>query len=179
MSNVKKAVLTAICIALCYVLPLLFHGVQNAGRVFLPMHLPVFLCGLLCGWPYGLLCGLAGSALSHLLTGMPPVVVLPSMLLELAVYGLVSGFMMKKIHTKCVYADIYISLLCAIVTGRVLAGIAQALLFSAGTYSMDKWIASYALVSWPGTLIQLIVVPAVIIAAMRANLIPPRYHRGA
>lgn len=179
MSNVKKAVLTAICIALCYVLPLLFHGVQNAGRVFLPMHLPVFLCGLLCGWPYGLLCGLAGPALSHLLTGMPPVVVLPSMLLELAAYGLVSGFMMKKIHTKCVYADIYISLLWAIVTGRVLAGIAQALLFSAGTYSMDKWIASYALVSWPGTLIQLIVVPVVIIAAMRANLIPPRYHRGA
>lgn len=43
MSNVKKTALTAICIALCYVLPLLFHGVQNAGRVFLPMHLPVFL----------------------------------------------------------------------------------------------------------------------------------------
>ena len=48
ISVVKKSIITAVCIALCYVVPLLFHGVQNAGRVFLPMHLPVFLCGLIC-----------------------------------------------------------------------------------------------------------------------------------
>ena len=51
MSTVKKSIITAVCIALCYVLPLLFHGIQGAGQIFCPMHIPVFLCGLVCGWP--------------------------------------------------------------------------------------------------------------------------------
>ena len=29
----------------------------GAGMIFLPMHIPVLLCGLACGWPYGLICG--------------------------------------------------------------------------------------------------------------------------
>lgn len=58
MSYVKKAILTAACIALCVVLPMAFHSIPNAGSVFLPMHIPVLLCGLICGWPFGLLCGL-------------------------------------------------------------------------------------------------------------------------
>ena len=127
MSVVKKSIITAVCIALCYVVPLLFHGVQNAGRVFLPMHLPVFLCGLICGWQYGLLCGLAGPALSSLLTSMPPAAMLPSMMLELAVYGCVSGLMMRFIRTKNTYADLYISLIAALLCGRVVAGLMQAL----------------------------------------------------
>mgnify|MGYP000081354519 FL=1 len=46
MSTVKKSIITAVCIALCYVLPLLFHGIQGAGQIFCPMHIPVFLCCL-------------------------------------------------------------------------------------------------------------------------------------
>ena len=42
MSTVKKSIITAVCIALCYVLPLLFHGIQGAGQIFCPMHIPVF-----------------------------------------------------------------------------------------------------------------------------------------
>ena len=76
MTTIKKMVMTAICIALCVVLPLLFHWVPNAGSVFLPMHIPVLLCGLLCGWPYGLVCGLLGPLVSSF-TGMPPLPVLP------------------------------------------------------------------------------------------------------
>ena len=94
MSTVKKSIITAVCIALCYVLPLLFHGIQGAGQIFCPMHIPVFLCGLVCGWQFGLLCGLAGPALSSALCGMPPVSILPSMMIELAVYGLIAGSMM-------------------------------------------------------------------------------------
>ena len=71
MSQVKRAMITAVCIALCVVLPMAFHSIQNAGAIFCPMHIPVLLCGLLVGWPYGLLCGLAGPLLSSLLTGMP------------------------------------------------------------------------------------------------------------
>ncbi len=68
MSVVKKSIITAVCLALCVVLPQAFHAVPNAGSVYLPMHLPILLCGLICGWPFGLLCGLAGPALSTLFT---------------------------------------------------------------------------------------------------------------
>ncbi len=177
ISIVKKSIITAVCIALCYVVPLLFHGVQNAGRVFLPMHLPVFLCGLICGWQYGLLCGLAGPALSSLLTSMPPVAILPSMMLELAVYGCVSGLMMRFIRTKNTYADLYISLIAALLCGRVVAGLMQALIFSKGAYSMTAWVSGYVVTSWPGTLIQLVLLPSVVFALMKAHLIPERYPK--
>lgn len=177
MSVVKKSIITAVCIALCYVVPLLFHGVQNAGRVFLPMHLPVFFCGLICGWQYGLLCGLAGPALSSLLTSMPPAAMLPSMMLELAVYGCVSGLMMRFIRTKNTYADLYISLIAALLCGRVVAGLMQALIFSKGAYSMTAWVSGYVVTSWPGTLIQLVLLPSVVFALMKAHLIPERYPK--
>ena len=177
MSIVKKSIVTAVCIALCYVLPLLFHGIQNAGSIFLPMHLPILLCGLLCGWPFGLLCGIAGPALSSALTGMPPVVILPSMMLELAVYGIVTGLMMKIVRTGRTYADLYISLIAAIAAGRIVAGLAQALIFAGGSYSLAAWAASYLVTSWPGTLLQLVLLPSIAAALMKAHLVPARYAR--
>ena len=162
MTTVKKSIITAVCIALCYVLPLMFHGIQNAGSIFCPMHIPVFICGLICGWPYGLLCGIAGPLLSSALTAMPPAAMLPSMMVELAVYGAVAGLMMKLVHTKSTYADLYISLITAIVCGRVLAGVAKALIFARGSYSMAAWVAGNVVTSWPGTVIQLVFIPGIV-----------------
>ena len=177
MTTVKKSIITAVCIALCYVIPLMFHGIQNAGSIFCPMHIPVFICGLICGWPYGLLCGIAGPMLSSALTAMPPVAILPSMMVELAVYGAVAGLMMKLVHTKSIYADLYISLITAIVCGRVLAGVAKALIFARGSYSMAAWVAANVVTSWPGTVIQLVFIPSIVFALMKANLIPQRYPK--
>ncbi|MGM9574910.1 MAG: ECF transporter S component [Oscillospiraceae bacterium] len=177
MTTVKKSIITAVCIALCYVLPLMFHGIQNAGSIFCPMHIPVFICGLICGWPYGLLCGIAGPLLSSALTGMPPAAMLPSMIVELAVYGAAAGLMMKLVHTKSTYADLYISLITAIICGRVLAGVAKALIFARGSYSMAAWVAANVVTSWPGTVIQLVFIPSIVFALMKANLIPQRYPK--
>ena len=177
MSNVKKSIITAVCIALCYVIPLMFHGIQNAGSIFCPMHIPVFICGLICGWQYGLLCGIAGPALSSALSGMPPVAILPSMMVELAVYGTAAGLMMKLVRTKSTYADLYISLIVAIVCGRVLAGLAKALIFGRGSYSMSAWIAGSVVTSWPGTVIQLVFIPTIVFALMKSHLIPERYPK--
>lgn len=177
MSNVKKSIITAVCIALCYVIPLMFHGIQNAGSIFCPMHIPVFICGLICGWQYGLLCGIAGPALSSALSGMPPVAILPSMMVELAAYGTASGLMMKLVRTKSTYADLYISLIVAIVCGRVLAGLAKALIFARGSYSMSTWIAGSVVTSWPGTVIQLVFIPTIVFALMKSHLIPERYPK--
>ena len=177
MSNVKKSIITAVCIALCYVIPLMFHGIQNAGNIFCPMHIPVFICGLICGWQYGLLCGIAGPALSSALSGMPPVAILPSMMVELAAYGTAAGLMMKLVRTKSTYADLYISLIVAIVCGRVLAGLAKALIFARGSYSMSAWIAGSVGTSWPGTVIQLVFIPTIVFALMKSHLIPERYPK--
>lgn len=177
MTSVKKSIITAVCIALCYVLPLMFHGIQNAGSIFCPMHIPVFICGLVCGWPYGLLCGLAGPALSSALSGMPPVAYLPSMMVELAIYGLAAGLMMKLVHTKSTYADLYISLIVAIICGRVLAGVAKALIFARGSYTISAWVAGSVVTSWPGTVIQLVFIPTIVFALMKSHLIPERYPK--
>ena len=83
MSPVKKIVLTALFTALCVVLPMAFHSIPNAGSIFLPMHIPVLLCGLVCGWAYGGLCGLVGPLLSSVMTSMPPAAVLPGMMVEI------------------------------------------------------------------------------------------------
>ena len=102
MSQVKRAMITAVCIALCVVLPMAFHSIQNAGAIFCPMHIPVLLCGLLVGWPYGLLCGLAGPLLSSLLTGMPAMGYLPCMMVELGAYGLLCGLSMRNLCGECI-----------------------------------------------------------------------------
>lgn len=175
MSNVKKSIITAVCIALCVVLPMAFHSIQNAGSILGPMHIPVLLCGLIAGWPFGLLCGLAGPLLSSLITGMPPMAYLPPMMVELAVYGLVAGLMMKLIHTKIVYADLYISLITAMLAGRVVAGIAKALIFAPGSLTMTVWATSYFVTSLPGIVIQLVLLPTIVFALMKAKLIPARY----
>lgn len=88
------------CLALCILVPLLFHTVPNGGSIYLPMHLPVLLCGMLCGAGYGLACGLLGPALSFLLTAMPAAAMLPAMMAECGAYGLVTGLMLKLLHTK-------------------------------------------------------------------------------
>ena len=176
ISTVKKSILTAVCIALCVVLPQAFHAIPNAGSVYLPMHIPVLLCGLICGAPYGLLCGLAGPALSHLFTGMPPIGMLPAMLIECAVYGLIAGIMMA-VKTRKLYADLYLSLIAAMLAGRIVSGIAKALIFSAGEYSMALWVTGSFVTSLPGIIIQLVLLPTIVFALMKARLIPERYPK--
>ena len=177
MSAVKKSIITAVCIALCVVLPQAFHAIPNAGSIYLPMHIPVLLCGLICGWPYGLLCGLAGPALSALITGMPPAAVLPGMMVECGVYGLAAGLLMQLVRTKRLYADLYISLVAAMLLGRVVSGAAKALIFSAGSYSMASWVAGSFVTALLGIIIQLALLPSIVYALMRARLIPQRYPK--
>ncbi len=173
-SPVKKLVYTAICAALCVVLPMAFHAVQDAGMIFLPMHIPVLLCGLICGWPYGLVCGVIGPLLSSLLTSMPPAAMLPSMAVECAMYGCITGLMMGFVRTKSPAADLYISMVCAMVLGRVLAGFAKALIFAPGTPAF-AWVTTSLVAGIPGIVIQLVLIPLVVLTLTKAKLIPQRY----
>ena len=171
----KKSVITAACIAMCAVLPMIFHAIPNAGNIWLPMHIPVLLCGLLCGWKFGLLCGVAGPFISSILTQMPPAAYLPSMILELAAYGGISGALSDIIHTGNNLADLEISLILSMIGGRLIYGVANSLIFHFGNYSLKVWLTSAFLTAIPGIILQLFLIPTVIIALQRADLIPERY----
>lgn len=170
--QLRKMILCALCVALCVVLPLAFHGIPNAGVVLCPMHIPVLLCGLIAGWQYGAVCGLLGPLVSAVLTGMPPAAVLPSMMVELTVYYLVAGLLMKLVHTGKLVLDIYISLGTALIAGRVLAGIAKALFFAPGTYTMQAWVTASFITAFPGIVLQLLLVPGIVYTLAKAKLIP-------
>ena len=178
LTSVKKTVMTAACSALCVILPMIFHSFPNGGSIFLPMHIPVLLCGFICGWPYGLLCGMAGPVLSSLITGMPPAAVLPAMMIECAVYGGVVGFMMTKIRTGNYYVDLYTCLITAMLLGRIASGVVKALIFAPET-TLAVWAVSSFVTALPGIALQLLLLPSLVFALTKARIIPERYPKGA
>lgn len=178
MTASKRITLCAVCIALCYALPVAFHAVALGG-ILSPMHIPVLLCGLVCGGGSGLICGIIGPVLSSLLSGMPPALMLIRMIPELCAYGLVGGIAMKRIRTGSAAADVYVSLVIAMIAGRVVGGIASAIFFTitSGVYSVALWFASYFAESIPGIIAHLILVPVLVLALQKARLIPSRYPK--
>ena len=70
-----------------------------------------------------------------------------------------------------------VRLAAAMLLGRVVSGIAKALIFSAGSYSMASWVAGSFVTALPGIVIQLALLPSIVYALMRARLIPQRYPK--
>jgi len=175
MKKTQKLTFTAVCIALCIALPVVFHMIPEGGKIFSPMHIPVLLCGLVAGPAMGLISGLAGPLLSSLITAMPGPQNLFPMMAELAVYGLVSGLMMRVVRTDKLRSDLWASLLVAMIAGRVVGGIITAALYTKGTYSLTLWAAVYFGKSSPGIALHLLLVPAVYYALEKAKFIPKRY----
>ncbi len=169
--RIRTLVFTGLCIALGLVLPMAFHSIPNGGSIFLPMHIPVLLCGFVCGPWYGLACGILTPLISALTTGMPPAPVLPGMLCELAVYGLVSGLVFRAVCTRSHAANLYITLLCAMLAGRVVSGLTNGFLFRAGQYTLQSWVTASFVTALPGIAIQLVLIPAVVFALEKAGVL--------
>ena len=176
LTSTKKICITAVCLALCCILPMAFHSI-GLGSALSPMHIPVLLCGIVCGGLPGLACGIVGPILSSVLTGMPPVPMLIRMIPELAVYGLATGLMMNYIRTGKHLADLYISLGIAMVLGRIAGGIASAFFFMGNGegYSIAIWASSYFVTAVPGIVAHLILVPVLALTLTKAGVIPKRY----
>ena len=178
LTSVKKISLGAMCIALCCVLPIAFHTV-GLGSILSPMHIPVLLCGIVCGGGWGALCGILGPVLSCLITGMPGPMMLFRMVPELLVYGLAAGLAMKYIRTGSAAADTYWSLGIAMIAGRIAGGIASAIFYTvtSGVYSIALWATSYLVESVPGIIAHLILVPLLAFTLEKARVIPARYQK--
>lgn len=157
MTRVGKLVAGAVFIAFGVVLPMVFHFVGAMGSVFLPMHIPVLIAGLFLGPRIGCTAGLVTPVLSCLLTGMPPVMpVLPFMTLELAIYGLIGGYMYQTRRRSLVVA-----LIAALLAGRIAALAGGYGIVSLLHIKLDPlaYIAAGVVTGLPGIAIQLIVVP--------------------
>ena len=166
-NQVRNLVMAALCVALGVALPQAFHAIPNAGSVLLPMHIPVLLCGLTCGC--------LAPLTSSLITGMPGTAYLPAMVCELAAYGLISGLTARFVRTGKRPADLYIQLISAMLLGRVVYGMMNALVFQAGVYSMELFITAAFVTAAPGILIQLAVLPSLVMVLEKARVVESPY----
>lgn len=172
MSNTKKLVLSALFIALGIVLPFFTGQLPQIGNMLLPMHIPVLICGFVCGAPYGLAVGFIVPLLRSVMFGRP--MMMPTavgMAIELAVYGLVTGLMYAKFKNKKL--GIYISLITAMIVGRIAWGIASFILYRilGNPFTWEIFAAEALLNAIPGIIVQLILIPALIFALNKARLL--------
>ncbi len=158
-----KTVLSAFFLALAYVMPFLTGQIPEIGSMLCPMHIPVLLCGFICGWSDGLAVGFIAPLLRSLTLGMPPLFpVAVCMSFELAAYGLVSGLMHKYLPRKKPFT--YVSLLFAMLAGRLVWGAAMfvSLSISGGAFTFAAFLAGAVTNAVPGILVQIVIIPVVV-----------------
>jgi len=180
MKNRKliNIVLSAMFLGLGLVLPLLTGQIQQVGNMLLPMHIPVFLCGLICSWQYGFIIGAILPILRSLLFTMP--ILYPTaiaMSFELATYGLVVGLMFSKARWQCV-RSLFRSMIVAMISGRIVWAVAQMCLLGIGTdgFTLQMFVSGAFLNAIPGIILQFILIPSIMLVLDRTHLVPMKKH---
>ena len=231
--NVKNLTLSAMFIALGLVLPLITGEIQQIGNMLLPMHIPVLLCGFICGWAWGGLVGTVLPPLRFLIFGMPPIYpTAVAMAFELCAYGVFTGLIyaefkkrgtarsgrLTHVNSAKIGAEIiansgaeistengaenesdtvnndaenegvenkktakkpanivaiYVSLISAMLIGRVVWGVVTWILYGAEgeAFTFSMFLSSAFLEAVPGIILQLVLIPAVMVALQKSKLI--------
>lgn len=165
-------VLGAFFMALGIVMPFITGQIPEIGSMLLPMHLPVLICGFVCGWKYGVLVGFVVPLLRSVMFGMPPL--MPTgicMAFELAVYGASTGFLYEKLPKNTV--SIYVSLFGAMIAGRLAWGLVSIPIYGimGNAFSVQMFLAGALLNAIPGIILQIVVIPVVVMTLKRAKVI--------
>lgn len=175
-NNIKKLTLTAMFLAIGMVLPFLTGQIPQIGNMLLPMHIPVFLCALICGWKYGAPMAFVLPLFRSLVFGMPAIYPTAlAMAFELAAYAFVAGILYEKSRWQCIRA-LYRCLLAAMIGGRLVWGVAQALLlgFGGNAFTFNAFWTGAFVNAVPGIILQLVLIPAVMVALDKTKLVPFR-----
>lgn len=162
--SIKKLVLSGLFIAIGLVLPSITMQIPSIGNMLCPMHIPVILAGFICGAPYGLVVGFIVPILRSVTFGMPPLIpVATAMAFELATYGLVSGVMYSRIKDKKI--GVYISLITAMILGRVVWGVVSYVLFTflGNQFTWQIFMVQAFLNAIPAIIIQILFIPILVI----------------
>lgn len=170
MKNLRNLILSAMFLALAFVLPFLTGQIPQIGAMLLPMHIPVLLCGFFCGAPWGLTVGFIAPIFRSLIFGMPPM--FPTalcMAFELAAYGFVSGWLYRKLPRS--RASVYISLVTAMVLGRLVWGAMMLLCMGikGSAFGFSAFIAGAVTGAIPGIILQLVLIPILVISLQKVH----------
>lgn len=172
--QLKKLVISALLLAVGLVLPFLTGQIPQLGSMLLPLHLPVLICGFVCGWSWGLAVGFILPLFRSLLFGMPPMVPTAlAMAFEMAAYGAVSGLLYRRLPKTTV--NIYVALVGAMLVGRLVWGLVSIPLYAIFTersFALAAFWAGGFVNAWPGMVLQLVLVPVIVLALERAKVMP-------
>ena len=169
--SLRNLLLAAMFLAIGLVLPFFTGQIKEIGNMLLPMHLPVFLCALICGWQYGFIMPLLRFALFS----MPRMPTALAMAFEMATYAFVAGFLYSRARWQCTRM-LYRCLIVAMIAGRVVWAAAMIVLLglSGGVFTWQMFISGAFLNAIPGIILQLVLIPAIMVALDRAKLVPFR-----
>lgn len=167
-NNLYSMILAAMLLAVAVVLPSFTGNVPKIGAMLCPMHLPIYLCGFLCGPWYAMIAGFLAPLLRLAYFGMPPFIPkgLP-MCLELATYGLTVGVLYRLLPKKNVF--IYVSLVGAMLLGKIPWGIAKVVLAGLGkiSFGWQVFFTEGFVNALPGIIVQIILVPTLVMLAKK------------
>lgn len=172
-NNSLKLTLSALFLALSLVMPFLTGQIPEIGSMLCPLHIPVLLCGFICGPTWGLVVGIIAPIIRSLIFGMPPLFPTAiAMAFELGAYGFMAGLMHKIFPKKKPY--IYCSLLTSMIVGRIIWGMAMFVLLgvSGGVLTLSAFIAGAFTNAIPGIIIQIILIP--IMVMLMEKIIKPK-----
>lgn len=166
--STQKMVISGLCIALCYVLPFLTGSNFQLNKALSPMHIPVFLCGYVCGPWWAAAVGFLSPLFRSFTLGMPPLLNATAMAFELATYGLCAGLLYRLFPRKVPY--LYATLLIAMIAGRIVSVLANVVIcmlagsaITAGVYITNAFVDTL-----PGAALHLALIPPVVIALENA-----------
>ena len=170
--NIRKIALSAMFLALSFVLPFFTGQIPEIGSMLCPMHIPVIICGYLCGAPWGLVIGFIAPLFRSLIMSMPPLFPTAlSMAFELAAYGFMSGFLFKKLPKTNLY--IYIDLIISMISGRIVWGAVTFILMGLDIekFGFSMFFTSAILNAIPGIILQLVLIPVLVIIINKSDII--------
>ena len=166
----KKMILSAFFLALGLVMPFITGQIPEIGSMLLPMHIPVLICGFVCGWKYGGLVGFIVPLMRSVIWGMPPIMTAICMAFELAAYGIVTGFLYKNLPKNKVL--LYVELIVAMIVGRVIWGAVSIFIYGiqGNVFSFEIFMGGALLNAIPGIILQIVLVPVLVMALQRLGV---------
>lgn len=176
-NNVKKLTYSAVALAAAILLPFITANNRELGNALCLMHIPVLLCGFICGPVWGGAVGFIAPLLKGFIVtpGAPPVQTAIPMAFELCAYAVVAGLMYKVLPKKIPYT--YLTLICSMLSGRIIWGIVKAIFLGVkgGALTFTVFWTEGFVNALPGIALQIVLIPVVIIALDKAKLIPSKH----
>ncbi len=171
-TSTSRMVQAAFFLALCFVLPFFTGQIPAIGSRISPMHIPVFLCGFVCGWQWAFLVGLVAPVFRSLIFGMPPMMpTAVAMAFEMAAYGAVSGILYARLPKSNV--SVYVSLIAAMLLGRLVWGLVSIVLYgmTGSAFTLQAFLAGAFINAVPAIVLHIVLVPAIVILLRNAKVL--------